>query len=66
VYWITPNNSGNFNVYAVLWEFAWKSASRIDVKSTKTTAYTCALASTMRNPKEPFMPLPKASHVADR
>ena len=39
----------------VLWEFAWKSASRIDVKSTKTTTYTCALASTVRNPKEPFI-----------
>jgi len=39
----------------VLWEFAWKSASKIDVKSTRTTAYTCALASTMRNPKEPFV-----------
>jgi Ca2+/H+ antiporter len=39
----------------VLWEIAWKNAPRIDVKSTKSEAYTCALASNMRNPKEPIL-----------
>jgi len=50
----------------VLWEFAWKSASKIDVKSTRTTAYTCALASTMRHPKEPHYDSPRHNEEIDR